>query len=333
IERGGAFASLYGTLELLPDDVRERVVGAAITKFRGDPSLLAPGIEEIESRTGVPVLGVLPYDDPGLPAEDSVSLPPAGEERVRGGDDGVPDERAVTVAVPRLPHISNATDLDPLVAEPGVRVRYVPPDAALADADAIVLPGTKNTVDDRLTLRRAGFDAELRRFDGPVVGLCGGFQMLGERLTDAHVEGTGERRCVDGIGLLPVETTFETEKRLERVSVAVDGTGPIAGASGTAEGYEIHVGRTRVTEPGNGPPVAHPLGERSVATDRVLGTYLHGLFENRSVRDAFVDGLFEARATARPATGTERRSPYERAASLVAALDLDALPAFGARDG
>jgi len=196
IERGGVFAALVGTLELMPGDLRERVAGAVITKFRGDGSLLAPGIEEFEARTGVPILGVLPHDDPGLPEEDSVSLPAEGERALRGADDGVAPERAVTVAVPRLPRVSNFTDLEPLAAEPGVRVAYVPLDASLsaADADAVVVPGTKNTVDDLLALREAGFDAELRAFDGPVVGLCGGYQLLGERIRRAGVESAGPGR-------------------------------------------------------------------------------------------------------------------------------------------
>ncbi|WP_435101348.1 cobyric acid synthase [Halarchaeum sp. P4] len=321
IERGGAFASLYGTLELLPESVRERVVGAAITKFRGDPALLEAGIEEIESRTGVPIVGVLPYDDPGLPAEDSVSLPAAGDTAVRGGDDGVPATRSVTVAVPRLPHISNFTDLEPLAAEPGVRVRYVPLDGSLADADAVVIPGTKNTVDDLLALREAGLDAAIEAFDGPIVGLCGGYQLLGERVLNAGVESTDDHDTVRGLGCLPVETRFRADKHLERVTVPVDGAGPIAGATGTASGYEIHMGRTTPVE-----DVAHPLGDESAATDRVLGTYLHGLFENRGVRRAFRDAVYDHAGRRPPESAAPSDTAFDRAADLVADnLDLGRL--------
>ncbi|WP_233745674.1 cobyric acid synthase, partial [Halobacterium bonnevillei] len=218
IERGGAFASLYGTLELLPEDVREQVAGAVVTKFRGDPALLEPGIAEIEERTGVPVLGVLPYDDPGLPEEDSVSLPDTDERSVRGAEDCVRADRAVTVAVPRLPRISNFTDLEPLARVPGVRVAYVPPTGSLDGSDAVVIPGTKNTVDDLRDLRAAGFGDELAGFDGPVVGLCGGYQMLGERIANAGVESTDDLDAVDGFGLLPVETAFREDKRVEAVT-------------------------------------------------------------------------------------------------------------------
>lgn len=340
IERGGAFASLYGTLELLPDDVRERVAGAVITKFRGDASLLEPGIEEIEARTGVPIVGVVPHDDPGLPAEDSLSLPDAGETGdgaggagglgVSGDDDGVPDEEAVRIAVPRLPRISNFTDLAPLAREPGVRVAYVPLDATpdatlvddpLADADAVVLPGSKNTVDDLFALREAGLDEAIRRFEGPIVGICGGYQILGERIAGADIEGTGPESTVEGVGVLPVETHFSPDKRVERVTRAVKGVGPLAGATGTATGYEIHMGRSSSTA-----GTSRPLGPESAATDRVLGTYLHGLFENEAVRDAFVATVFEAAGAERPA-GRSRsaegaadrdRSSYDRAADLVA---------------
>ncbi|MBP1923002.1 adenosylcobyric acid synthase [Halorubrum alkaliphilum] len=345
IERGGAFASLYGTLELLPEDVRDRVVGAVITKFRGDPSLLEPGIEEIETRTGVPILGVVPYDDPGLPAEDSLSLPDAAEgdssagpeSGVLGRDDDVPDAESVRIAVPRLPRISNFTDLDPLVREPGVRVAYVPLDGSLADADAVVIPGSKNTVDDLLAIREAGFDEAIRAFDGPVVGLCGGYQILGERITGAEIEGTGSVSTVEGMGALPVETRFTTDKRVERVTRSVDGSGPIVGAAGTATGYEIHMGRTSPSE-----PVEQPLGPESAATGRVLGTYLHGLFENQGVRDAFVEAAFAASDASRPSSGPDRDSddsspmdasddtPYDRAADLVAdAVDLGPLGLAG----
>jgi len=323
IERGGAFASLYGTLELLPADVRERVAGAVITKFRGDPALLEPGIAEIEDRTGVPILGVLPYDDPGLPAEDSLSLPDEG--RAVEGDADVPAERSVTVAVPRLPRISNFTDLEPLARVPGVRVTYVPPEASLDDADAVVLPGTKNTVDDLRDLRAAGFGEELRGFDGPVVGLCGGYQLLGERVTNAGVESTDDLDSVAGFGLLPVETAFREDKRVEAVTRDLDGAGPLAGADGEVSGYEIHMGRTDVPA-----SLPNPVGPTSAATDRVLGTYFHGLFENEAAREAFVDAVYEHAGRQRPTVKDQRRSPYDAAADLVrehvdlAALDLPA---------
>ena len=312
IERGGAFASLYGTLELLPAELREQVAGAVITKFRGDRSLLDPGIAEIEARTGVPVLGVIPYDDPGLPAEDSLSIPD-GDERKVVGDDEISDEESVTVGVPRLPRISNFTDLEPLTREPGVRVAYLPLDGTLDGVDGVVLPGSKNTVDDLLALRKAGFDEELRRFDGPVVGLCGGFQILGERITNAGVESTAVEGTVEGVGLLPVETRFSTDKRLEQTTRRLSGVGPLAGGSGTVSGYEIHMGRSTATA-----AVQRPLGGDSVATDRVLGTYLHGLFENDTARSAFVDALFEHAGLDRPEADTDERSPYDRAADLVA---------------
>jgi adenosylcobyric acid synthase len=326
IERGGVFASLVGTLELLPADLCERVAGAVITKFRGQQSILEPGLADFEDRTGDPVLGVLPYDDPGLPAEDSVSLPPAGERAVRGTDDGVPDDRAVTVAVPRLPRISNFTDFGPLEREPGVRVAYVPLGARL-DADAVVLPGTKNTVDDLLALRESGTADRIRAFDGPVVGLCGGYQMLGERVTNASIEGTGDREDIEGLGLLPVETRFESDKRVEPVIREIRGVGPLAGATGKVTGYEIHMGRTRLTGDAD-----RPFPDGGAATDGVLGTYLHGLFENDPVRRAFLDNVATAAGREWPpgeaSSAREAGTPYDRAAALLCEhVDVDALDA------
>ena len=349
IERGGAFASLYGTVALLPEDVRERVVGAIITKFRGDESLLDPGIDEIETKTGVPILGVLPYDDPGLPEEDSVSIPTpeegasgrsatvaigdaiddATDNRTTFGADGVPPERSVTVGVVRLPRISNFTDVAPLARVPGVRVRYVAPDATLDGLDALILPGTKNTVDDLLELREAGFDAELQSFDGPVVGLCGGYQLLGERIENARIESTDDRDTVEAFGLLPVETRFHREKHVEAVERDLDGklfvgdSGNSAESTATVSGYEIHMGRTRQIESS-----PSPVGPESTATGTVLGTYLHGLFENEVARDRFLDTVFAGTDTERPTDETERQSPADAAAELVrenvdlAALDL-----------
>jgi adenosylcobyric acid synthase len=313
IERGGVFASLYGTLELMPPAVREQVEGIAITKFRGDRSLLEPGIEELQSRTGVPVVGVLPHDDPGLPAEDSLSLPERG---VHGAGDGRSPAESITIGVPRLPHISNFTDLEPLARLPGVRVAYIPLDGTLSGVDAVVLPGTKNTVDDLLALRAAGLDEKLARFAGPIVGICGGYQMLGERLTNAAVESTDESGTVEGLGLLPVETRFEREKQVRQTTVEVAGAGPIDSAAGTATGYEIHMGQSSPLE-----PVAQPLDDQSAAQGRVLGTYLHGLFENESIQEAFLDAVCQYASSERPDTAGEQPTPYDAAATLVEAID------------
>ena len=312
IERGGVFASLVGTLELLSDDLRARVVGAVITKFRGDRSILEPGVEEFESRTGVPVLGVVPYDDPGLPEEDSVSLPSAREYALEGTSDGVPDERAVTVAVPRLPRISNFTDFGPLARVPGVRVAYRPLSGTLDGADAVVLPGSKNTVDDLHTLRDSGMAERIQRFGGPVVGICGGYQLLGERITNAALEGTGDEDTLSGLGLLPVETSFRRDKRVEPVTVDINGVGPLAGVEGTVTGYEIHMGRTRLVG-----ETATPFGPAGAATERVLGTYLHGLFENASVRQAFVAGVRDTAGLDPLDARTDDGSPLDRAADLL----------------
>ncbi|WP_227133209.1 cobyric acid synthase [Halorubellus salinus] len=354
VERGGVFASLYGTLELMPDDVRERVVGTVISKFRGDRSILDPGVDALEARTGVPVLGVLPYDDPGLPEEDSLGLPDedqAAGRRVVGDDDGVPAERTVTVGVVRLPRISNFTDFEPLARTPGVRVAFLDPERAanaVADVDALVLPGTKNTVDDLRALRDADFDQVLDAFDGPILGVCGGYQLLGERITNAAVEGTGDAAVVDGFGVLPVETAFSTDKRVEAVTVPFQGGGyldPAAGASDDSppavDGYEIHMGETTVVEDSAVPPADRdgsptaddraaragavdrdrPLGSTSVATDRAIGTYLHGLFENESVRESFVDGVYAHAERTRPDVEARDTDPFAAAAALVSELD------------
>lgn len=312
VERGGVFASLVGTLELMPEDIRDRVIGCVISKFRGDRSILDSGVEQFEERTGVQVLGVLPYDDPGLPEEDSVALPAVEERSVRGGDDGVPDDQSVTVAVPRLPRISNATDLEPLAAEPGVRVAYVPLNGSLIGADAVVIPGTKNTADDLLAIHESGMDEELRAFEGPVVGLCGGYQLLGEEITNAALEGTGEKDRIEGVGLLPITTRFDPDKTVAAVSRDLSGVGPLAGASGAVSGYEIHAGETELLG-----SVKQPFDGEGAATDCVLGTFLHGLFENDVARNAFVENVFESAGRERPDRDIESADPYERAAALV----------------
>jgi adenosylcobyric acid synthase len=327
IERGGVFAAIVGTLELVPDDLRDLICGVVVTKFRGDRSLLDPGLREVEARTGVPVLGVLPFDDPGLPEEDSVAVPRSGT--VRGASDGTVGDDGVTIVVPRLPHISNYTDLGPLEAEPGVRVAYRALDADVGDADAVVLPGTKNTVDDLLALHAADYGTRLRAFSGPVVGLCGGYQLLGERLTNAAVEGTGDDDVVDGLGLLPVETRFSPDKRVVATTLRLDAdTGPLAGVHDTVSGYEIHQGRTRATgsvETPFAPTDGDPTAGLGATRGQVVGTYLHGLFENRTVRDAFLDSLFEATGSTRQGTETATETTYDRAAALVEGMDIDVM--------
>ena len=310
IERGGAFASTYGTLALLPKPIRKRVIGIVINKFRGDDQLLQPGITELEDLTGVPVLGVLPFDDPGLPAEDSVSL----AERTRHVErcDDTPTEEAVTIAVPHLPRIANFTDMDPLDRTPGVRVRYVPLDGTLEESDAVIIPGTKNTVDDLMAIQQAGMDEALRDFDGPIIGICGGYQILGTSITNADREGSTDISTVEGIGLLPVTTTFNKEKQLKRVRIPVSGTGPITAASGEATGYEIHMGTTVVP-----PEMEQPLGESSCATDTVLGTYLHGMFENEAIRHAFLEQVYEYAGKEQPARREDRPSSFDAAATLI----------------
>ncbi len=319
IERGGAFASVVGTLELAPEDLRERIVGVLISKFRGDESVLEPAITDLEARTGVPVLGVLPHEDPGLPAEDSVDLPSTDEISICGTDDGVPDADSVIVAVPRLPHISNFTDLEPLARDPGVRVAYVPLSGDLwtvgADGgppDGLVIPGTKNTVDDLLAVRSAGLADQIAAFDGPVVGLCGGYQLLGERVVDPGVESTAAPDAVAGLGLLPVETRFSRTKTVRRVERDLRGVGPLTGASGPVSGYEIHMGETTRV----GDEVERPFKGHGAATDRVLGTYLHGLFENEIARAAFRETLFEGTEISPPAS-RDRSDPADAAASLI----------------
>ncbi|MES3517280.1 MAG: cobyric acid synthase [Natronomonas sp.] len=308
IERGGVFASIVGTLELLPDDLREQVVGVVITKFRGDPGILEEGLEQLEERTGVPVIDVLPYDDPGLPEEDSLALPAVDASETWGADDGY-DGAELTIAVPRLPRASNVTDVEPLAAAAGVAVSFRPLSADIDDAHAVVLTGTKNTVDDLRAVREAGLDDRLREFSGPIVGLCGGYQLLGERIHDADIESTTDIESIEGVGLLPVETRFSREKTVRPVERRIDCA--FLDVSGPVRGYEIHMGQTRRLE-----SVDRPFPDDGAVVGSVLGTYLHDLFGNRIVREAFLDTVAEAAGIDRPADET-RSSPYDEAATLV----------------
>ena len=205
IDRGGVFAQLVGTLALLEDDERRRIKGLVINKFRGDKSLLTPGIRMLEERCGIPVVGTLPYLHIDLDDEDSLT-----ERFASGGGDAA---GMIDIAVLQLPHISNFTDFVPLSAEAGVHLRYVKRVGELGHPDAVIVPGTKNTMDDLRWLRQNGMEAAVKKLaaaEVPVLGICGGFQMLGREIDDsAGAEAGG---CMQGMGLLPVKTVFSVQK-------------------------------------------------------------------------------------------------------------------------
>ena len=335
IDRGGVFASLYGTVELLPREYRRLVRGFVINKFRGDPALLAPGLDELERRCRVPTVGVLPWvEGLGLDAEDSLALsgprPSPATRPVPGGD-------LVDVAAIQLPRVANATDLDALAVEPGVGVRLVTTAGSLGDPDLIVVPGTKATVTDMDWLRARGFDRALgaaaARKNGPVVlGICGGYQILGREIVD-HVE-SGRGR-VEGLGLLDVVTQFAPDKLTRQRRGH--------GLGLRISGYEIRHGRSEVGA------AAHPwlelddsygseaegaaTGPVACGLPAVLGTSLHGLFEEDAFRAAFVGAVARRRGKHFRPAGVSfiaaRQTQLDRFADLLEAhLDLSALDAI-----
>ena len=299
IDRGGVFAQLYGTVALLEEEERRRLVGTVINKFRGDPGLLEPGLRLLEEKTGLPVLGVVPYTRADIEDEDSLS--PRLERRGHS--------RAVDVAVVRLPHISNFTDFAPLERHPALGVRYVSRGEELAFPDLVILPGTKSTMDDLRWLRQSGLESRLRQLAAggtPVLGICGGYQMLGTELADpGGVEGGG---ALAGLGLLPCRTVFQPEKRRTRVSARAL-AGPLAGAE--LEGYEIHMGSTSRL---GGEPFCRLAGggEDGTVSGRVFGTYLHGLFDTGEPVRRLADWLLGEKGLPAGPAGVERQEDYRR---------------------
>jgi adenosylcobyric acid synthase len=339
IDRGGVFAALVGHMELFSPPERALVRGFVVNKFRGDAAQLESGLSFLEERTGVPTLGVVPFLE-GWRGDEEDSL--ALDRRPDGGPGALPRAAArggapLRVAVVRLPYLSNTTDFEALAAEPDVAVDFVSSPAGLQGAAAIVLPGTKSTVADLAWLRERGLAAALAQAVAagvPVIGICGGYQMLGRRIFDPDgVEsGVGETA---GLGLLDVETTFGAEKRTVRVVGEASGAA-LAGAGTALRGYEIHLGRTSAAPgvrplaclraaarggathadaAGSGPDrtgaadgATHPGGAVS-ADGRVCGTYLHGLFDEAAFRTAFLNRL-------RAAAGLPARPPAVRGSEI-----------------
>ena len=330
IDRGGVFASLVGTLQLLDDAERATVKGLLINKFRGDVSLLADGLTWLENYTGKPVVGVVHhYRDIHIPEEDSVALdlsPSSGT-----------DAAVLDVAVAQLPHISNFDDFDPLAREPAVALRYVQHRDQLGRPDLIILPGSKTTIPDLLWLERQGLTpaiAAAYQRGAAIIGICGGYQMLGRKLYDPDgIESTVP--AADGLGLLPLTTTFAGTKETHRVQAAVrpEAAHPgalLAGAAGApVSGYEIHMGRTV----GEGVIPAFAVSDRADAavtpatafdgavdaSGRVLGTYIHGLFHNAAVRRHILQELARRKGVTLPPVGAEvaRDREYDRLADWV----------------
>ncbi|MCP1662032.1 MAG: cobyric acid synthase [Methanocalculus sp. MSAO_Arc1] len=308
IERGGVFAQLYGTIELLPPDIRALVSGIIINKFRGDKEIFATGVTLIEEYCNVPVLGVVPACDLTIPSEDSLSL-----------QDKRASSSPVRIAVIHLPRIANYTDFETL--ERNASVTYVRPGESLKHYDCIIIPGTKNTVLDLLHLREHGTISEIEeaRDRGiPVIGICGGFQMLGRTIHDNCIEST-DVASYEGIGFLPVETWFsEYAKTTIRVTRKAEPIGPILGAMDTVSGYEIHMGRSERI----GGREAFS-GDGAVSDDGlVFGTYLHALFSNQSAVSALLTYLYRTKGL--EFTMAAECDPYDQFAEhLEAHIDMD----------
>ncbi len=329
IDRGGVFAQLVGTMELLEPEERALVRGLVINKFRGDPSLLSDGFDFLERRTGAPVAGVVPYfTDIHIAEEDSLGL--VSESGIAGG-------AGVDVAVIRLPHIANFDDFDPLIHEPAVHLRYVGRAEEYGDPDLVIIPGSKTTVADLDWLRSMRLDERIlasHRMKVPVIGICAGYQILGETLYDP--EGVESPRAeTAGLSLLPTSTTFLTSKSTHQVKARVTASkGMLSDCEGSEiVAYEIHMGSSSphgLASPFNiesrsGRTINLPDG--SMDPDGLtLGTYLHGLFHNRAVRRSILEFAARRNGIILPASDAniEPSAEYDKLAALVREhLDMD----------
>ncbi len=341
IDRGGVFAALLGTLMLLEPQERALVKGLVINKFRGDLSLLEPGLKDLAQRAGTPVLGVVPYfRDIHVAEEDSVALERNGERGTRN------KEVAIDIAVLRLPHISNFDDFDPFLREAGVGLRYAERATDLGKPDLVIIPGAKTTVADLKHIESVGLVAavtRLAREGTPVIGICGGYQMLGRLLWDPEGIESAEEQVV-GLGLLPVATIFERDKQTHRVEGVVEAdVGILARAKGQRiVGYEVHMGRTTPLDADDELPSPIRLTTRSGApwdaadgahdaSGNVVGTYLHGLFHNDGLRRALLEELAARKGIVyKPGVAlSPRDGEYDKLAALVrSSLDMRAVYAM-----
>lgn len=315
IDRGGVFAQLIGTVDLLEPEEVSHIKGFIINKFRGDPSILDPGLIMLEQKTHIPVLGVVPYLNVDIDDEDSLA------PRLKQEHSGVLD-----VAVLRFPRISNFTDFAPLEAHSQFGVRYVTSRAELGNPDLVILPGTKSTISDLVWLRETGLEAKILQLHDqktPIIGICGGYQMLGRTLSDPF--GTEGGGTIRGLGLLPLDTVFQDDKRLTETSGTITQNSFLGGALNSArvEGYEIHTGKTSSAQ--------NSQNRLFNATELVFGTYLHGLFDSGEVTERLAAALSKRKGFSyEPQTAVSHEEYQNHQFDLLAdavqnALNMDAL--------
>ncbi len=315
IDRGGALAALVGTLELLDDDERALVKGLVINKFRGDVNLLLPAVEFLEKKTSKPVLGIVPYIEKlGIDDEDSVSL-----------DDKISGDGEIKIGVVRLGKLSNFTDFDSLAGEVDVNLFYATQPDQLDAVDVIILPGSKNTSEDLLWLRGNHFAEKIlqkARDGAAIVGICGGFQMLGRKIFDP-LRTESNHAELDGLNLLPIETTFNAEKFTRQVTLPEVDFNFLGSriASKNLDGYEIHSGESNLR------------GQKIISSGNIFGTYVHGIFDNDDFRRQFLNAVrltknLEPLEAVRN-VAAEKQKNYERLAKIVReSLNMDLLKAI-----
>jgi adenosylcobyric acid synthase len=334
IDRGGVFASLLGTLDLMPDDLRPRVRGFIINKLRGDASLLAPGVEFLRARTGLPVLGVVPHFEIALPDEDSVAL-----ARYRGRARAPLD--TLEIAVVDTPTLANFEDVSPLLSEPGVHVRLTSDARDLLEADAVVLLGSKSTVHDLAFLRVQQIDRALRERAArrkPILAICGGAQMLSEQIDDPeHIESSASHTTA--LGLIPMVTRFAQPKvthpvRGSLLAASVHAPDFVGAGEAPVDGFMLHFGRLERSSRWHAVHAAPALmldgsGVEGCAVGATVATMVHRVLDHAATRASWLDGLRSLRGLSAPTGNAPASDPYDDlAACLSSALDLDALSAI-----